>query len=383
LTARVGATKIDRVLSYRLLYRVGFTPWDDAPGPKLLDRVLDGESAGAGRRALDVGCGKGRDAIHLAKKGWEVTAVDLEERAIGKARERAAEAGAHVHWIVGDVTKLGTLATPPGYSLIYDLGCIQGLPDEAAARAAGGITSLATEDATLLLVAFARGRRMIHCRPQGAAANPQGKAHGVSLGQGVDPKSSPASKQPPHSQKPIVSSNKRPRSVPRRDRAVPRICHGSDDSPDGRGTFPNPRPAESGRCRRSVLHTRHRVHEGADGRVEDPVDRHERSVRRNPRLEPPRLLGPTQLLQADRVVPDLRHVTDAIAVEIHDVDVIRLDLVPGRRDRSALAGVRSPEDAVRGDVPFVPAAGSYFGLPLERLISLEVPIAVTQARLCA
>jgi Methyltransferase domain len=161
LTARVGGTKIDRVLSYRLLYRVGFTPWDDAPGPKLLDRVLDSASAGAGRRALDVGCGKGRDAIHLAKKGWEVTAVDLEERAIAKARERAAEAGAHVHWIIGDVAKLGTLAAPPGYSLIYDLGCIQGLPDEAAALAAGGITALAGEDATLLLVAFARARRMI------------------------------------------------------------------------------------------------------------------------------------------------------------------------------------------------------------------------------
>jgi hypothetical protein len=34
-------------------------------------------------------------------------------------------------------------------------------PDEAAALAAGGITGLAAEDATLLLVAFARARRMI------------------------------------------------------------------------------------------------------------------------------------------------------------------------------------------------------------------------------
>jgi len=152
---------MDRVPPYRLLYRLGFTPWDNAPGPQLLDRVLAGDSAGAGRRALDVGCGKGRDAIHLAKEGWEVTAVDLEERAIAKARERAAEADAHVHWIVGDVTKLGALARPPGYSLIYDLGCIQGLTDEAAALAAEGITSLAAEDATLLFLAFARGRRMI------------------------------------------------------------------------------------------------------------------------------------------------------------------------------------------------------------------------------
>jgi SAM-dependent methyltransferase len=146
---------------YRLLYRLGFTPWDNAPGPQLLDRVLAGDSAGAGRRALDVGCGKGRDAIHLAKKGWEVTAVDLEERAIAKARERAAEADATVHWMVGDVTKVGTLATPPGYSLIYDMGCIHGLPDEAAALAAEGISSLAAEGATLLFLAFARGRRMI------------------------------------------------------------------------------------------------------------------------------------------------------------------------------------------------------------------------------
>ena len=160
MTRRVAHTKIDCVPSYRLLYRLGFTPWDSAPGPQLLDMVL-GDPAGAGRRALDVGCGKGRDAIHLAKKGWEVTAVDLEERAIEEARERAAEARVDVRWIVGDVTRLGTLAAPPGYSLIYDLGCIQGLPDGAAALAAKSITSLAAEDATLLFLAFLRGRRMI------------------------------------------------------------------------------------------------------------------------------------------------------------------------------------------------------------------------------
>lgn len=161
LTRYVAILKIGRVPPYRLLYRLGIAPWDNTPGPQVLDRVLADDSAGVGGRALDVGCGRGRDAIHLAKKGWEVTAVDLEERALETARARAAEEGAEVRWMVGDVTKLGTLGIQPGYSLIYDMGCIQGLPDEAAERAAEGITSLAADDGTLLFLAFARDRRMI------------------------------------------------------------------------------------------------------------------------------------------------------------------------------------------------------------------------------
>ena len=127
----------------------------------MLDRVLADDLPAPGRRALDVGCGTGRDAIHLVKKGWQVTAVDLEERALEKARQRAAEEGTEVDWVIGDVTNLGALGMQPGYSLIYDMGCIQGLPDEAAERAAEGITALAAANATLLFLAFARDRRMI------------------------------------------------------------------------------------------------------------------------------------------------------------------------------------------------------------------------------
>ena len=82
LTRYVVFLKIGHVPPYRLLYRLGIAPWDNTLGPQVLDRVLADDSAGVGRRALDVGCGRGRDAIHLAKKGWEVTAVDLEERAL-------------------------------------------------------------------------------------------------------------------------------------------------------------------------------------------------------------------------------------------------------------------------------------------------------------
>jgi SAM-dependent methyltransferase len=53
-------------------------------------------------RALDVGCGEGADAIWLARSGWTVTAIDISDVAVSRAREAAELAGAAVEWIYGD-----------------------------------------------------------------------------------------------------------------------------------------------------------------------------------------------------------------------------------------------------------------------------------------
>ena len=44
-------------------------------------------------RALDLGCGEGGDAVWLAARGWDVTAVDVSETAVRRTNERAASAG--------------------------------------------------------------------------------------------------------------------------------------------------------------------------------------------------------------------------------------------------------------------------------------------------
>jgi 2-polyprenyl-3-methyl-5-hydroxy-6-metoxy-1,4-benzoquinol methylase len=54
------------------------------------------------KRILDIGCGTGRHAIELAKRGYRVTGIDLSETLIGKARAKAAEAGVQVDLIRGD-----------------------------------------------------------------------------------------------------------------------------------------------------------------------------------------------------------------------------------------------------------------------------------------
>ena len=54
-------------------------------------------------RALDLACGEGRNAIWLASRGWEVTAVDFADVAIDKGRKLAAREGVTVDWRVEDV----------------------------------------------------------------------------------------------------------------------------------------------------------------------------------------------------------------------------------------------------------------------------------------
>ncbi|HZK74563.1 MAG TPA: class I SAM-dependent methyltransferase [Clostridia bacterium] len=54
-------------------------------------------------RALDLGSGKGRNAVWLAERGWDTTAVDFSGVGIEKARSLAARRGCSVTWIVEDL----------------------------------------------------------------------------------------------------------------------------------------------------------------------------------------------------------------------------------------------------------------------------------------
>ncbi len=49
-------------------------------------------------RILDVGCGTGRHAIELARRGYDITGVDLSPSQIRRAREKAGEAGLSIRF---------------------------------------------------------------------------------------------------------------------------------------------------------------------------------------------------------------------------------------------------------------------------------------------
>jgi SAM-dependent methyltransferase len=69
--------------------------WSGRPNGAL---VVEVESLPPGR-ALDVGCGEGADAVWLALRGWDVTALDVSRVALDRARTAAEQAGATVTWL--------------------------------------------------------------------------------------------------------------------------------------------------------------------------------------------------------------------------------------------------------------------------------------------
>jgi cyclopropane fatty-acyl-phospholipid synthase-like methyltransferase len=142
-------------IAYRLMYLLGFTPWD-AVHPQELTEIMEGSDALPPGRALDVGSGKGAKAIYMATHGWKVTGVDNVPRAVAQARKRAEAARSPVDFRLGDVTRLPDLGLEPGFDLVIDFGCFHGLKAAQRDAYARGVTALAAPSARLLMMAFGK-----------------------------------------------------------------------------------------------------------------------------------------------------------------------------------------------------------------------------------
>jgi len=153
-------------MNYHLAYAIGFHPWEDlADHPPYADTLLELIAREeAGRRspygkALDVGTGSALWGVWLAKRGWEVTGVDIVEKALRRARERAEQERAEIRLIRADVTALTAAGVGSGFRLLLDTGTFHGLPDAQREAMGRQITAVASPDAALILDCFAPRRR--------------------------------------------------------------------------------------------------------------------------------------------------------------------------------------------------------------------------------
>jgi len=137
-------------------YLEGTIPWDTGISPPELLEAISGPQALPPGRALDIGCGTGTNSLTLARLGWQVMGVDFAEPAIAQAiikaenvQEEIARVGGSVRFLCADVTCLEAPSIP--YSLVFDLGCLNGIPYAIRSTYAHIVTEQAAPDALFLL----------------------------------------------------------------------------------------------------------------------------------------------------------------------------------------------------------------------------------------
>ena len=131
-------------------YRASELVWSAGPN-QFVESELTGLPPG---RALDLACGEGRNAIWLARRGWEVTAVDFAQAGLDKGRTMGQ--GLDIAWVCADAT-----TWERGDEPAYDLSVIAYLQVAAPQRRAavrnayaslreGGVFLLVAHDSTNL-----------------------------------------------------------------------------------------------------------------------------------------------------------------------------------------------------------------------------------------
>ncbi|WNF21175.1 class I SAM-dependent methyltransferase [Mesobacillus jeotgali] len=106
-------------------------------------------------KALELGCGPGRNAIYLARHGFYVDAVDQSAEGLEWAKERAIEQKVQVNFIQKDIFEMeieeGT------YDLVYDSGCFHHIPPHRRMSYIDLVQRALKPDGAFALTCFVQG----------------------------------------------------------------------------------------------------------------------------------------------------------------------------------------------------------------------------------
>ena len=130
-------------------------PWaDQKVNPNFEEWLGRRELPGAGRKALEIGCGLGDNAERLAELGFGVTAFDISAAAVDWCRRRFPRSG--VRYLVQDLFQAPE-EWKGAFHFVLESYTLQVLPPDLRKRAVRSISGFLAPSGTLLVIA--RGRK--------------------------------------------------------------------------------------------------------------------------------------------------------------------------------------------------------------------------------
>lgn len=126
----------------------GQAPWDigrpQRPFIDVADRITGS--------ILDAGCGTGDNALFFAGRGQKVTGIDFLAEPINRAKQKAAERGLTVTFLVMDALALKQL--PEVFDSVIDCGLFHVFSDEDRCRYVEGLATVLNPGGRLFLLCF-------------------------------------------------------------------------------------------------------------------------------------------------------------------------------------------------------------------------------------
>ncbi len=126
-------------------------PWELGKPRKGLIELIESGVVVPGK-ALDLCCGLGTNPIYLAEKGFEVTALDVSDKAVSVAKEKTRQKGIKMGFLVGDNTRLPFKGAI--FDFVFDFGCFHHVPPENRSAFVTGVHRVLKSKGTCFLVCF-------------------------------------------------------------------------------------------------------------------------------------------------------------------------------------------------------------------------------------
>jgi SAM-dependent methyltransferase len=102
--------------------------------------------------ALDLCCGVGTNPIYLAKKGFNVVALDISDKAVEYAKNKADEDGVDIDLLVADY--LGLPLAREKFDFVFDFGCFHHIKPRNRDRFIKGVHRVLKPQAIYFMVCF-------------------------------------------------------------------------------------------------------------------------------------------------------------------------------------------------------------------------------------
>jgi SAM-dependent methyltransferase len=132
-------------------YPLRSLPWElGRPREVLVNLVESGGVKPCG--ALDLCCGAGTNPVYLAEKGFDVSALDISDRAVELALEKADESRVDIDLLIGDFVSLPFKGARFGF--VFDFGCFHHVDPEYREAFIKGVHRTLDSRGQYLMVCF-------------------------------------------------------------------------------------------------------------------------------------------------------------------------------------------------------------------------------------